>query len=105
MISISLSSCNAAIFRLACANSHITGCRYVFSCDLPVLLAAPGAASVAGRQAALAAVGSLLVAANRGGHSGGGGRATAGLGGGGGSFDAGLPAFWWPVSRLATASA
>jgi hypothetical protein len=66
-----------------------TGCRYVFSCDLPILLAAPGAASVAGGQAALAAVGSLLVAAVA---------ATAAvgarLGGGRGSFDAGLPAFW-----------
>jgi hypothetical protein len=49
--------------------------------------------------------GGLFAGGGGGGYSGGGARATAGLGGGGGSFDAGLPAFWWPVSRLATASA
>jgi hypothetical protein len=59
-----------------------------------------------GRQAALAAVGSWLVAVAALAATAAVGGATAGLGGGGGSFDAaGLPAFWWPVSRLATASA
>src|SRR3984885_7564588 len=102
MISISLSSCNVAIFRLACAISHIPVADTYFRAISRSCWRRRERHPSPGGQTALAAVGSLLVAAVA--ATAAGGRATAGLGGGGGSSDAGLPAFWWPVSRLATAS-